>query len=388
MLGRLFIVFGCILGSLIWFEVVSRSDERQENDWRREVDIEFQDEKPERIWGWVETTTNLPVLAVAPRESRSFSISLKGHTLAEVLDRIAAQTQTEWFLSKDPNLLVFKASRLPREFVAQREKSLEAAIELSNSLSVDCLNTMARGDIVATTDLSSSSASFWKFPHKRTPDAEAIRCPMSEDFRKDALAVAAYPASIRSVGDVDLIVPEPTSTVGSRQEYEGVRPTTLQELAASNRMRIARGPNLRDRGIPFDAKLFDGETTYNLAELDKQVELFIVAKTLVARETRDEMARMQKERVATGQSTSIRDMWRGGWDGGIDMDALQDGAIRATDEEVQTALQKLKLSRANVILEIPVFCLLITEWKPSEMFGPDIFESVRQRIVDIPIKSP
>jgi len=220
------------------------------------------------------------------------------------------------------------------------------------------------------------------------PDAEAIRCPMSEDFRKDALAVAAYPASIRSVGDVDLIVPEPTSTVGSRQEYEGVRPTTLQELAASNRMRIARGPNLRDRGIPFDAKLFDGETTYNLAELDKQVELFIVAKTLVARETRDEMARMQKERVATGQSTSIRDMWRGGWDGGIDMDALQDGAIRATDEEVQTALQKLKLSRANVILEIPVFCLLITEWKPSEMFGPDIFESVRQRIVDIPIKSP
>jgi len=175
MLGRLFIVFGCILGSLIWFEVVSRSDERQENDWRREVDIEFQDEKPERIWGWVETTTNLPVLAVAPRESRSFSISLKGHTLAEVLDRIAAQTQTEWFLSKDPNLLVFKASRLPREFVAQREKSLEAAIELSNSLSVDCLNTMARGDIVATTDLSSSSASFWKFPHKRTPDRFSVR---------------------------------------------------------------------------------------------------------------------------------------------------------------------------------------------------------------------
>jgi len=203
-----------------------------------------------------------------------------------------------------------------------------------------------------------------------------------------ALVGTAYPAHVRHVGGIDFLVPLPTSASGSVQDYQGITGVTLQRLSKSNLLRISRGWKLRHYGIPFDADQFDGKSSFALTAADKLCKLFIVARFLSAREMREEITAMQKQINSASPPVAVRDLWRGGWDGNVDGDHIKQAAGRMSDEEVDSALQELGLSRVNVVFDLPVFTFFLTEWKPAARFGSDVFEPVTQQMVEIPLRNP
>jgi len=103
---------------------------------------------------------------------------------------------------------------------------------------------------------------------------------------------------------------------------------------------------------------------------------------------RDEINAMQKQRNSASPPVAVRDLWRGGWDGNVDGDHIKQAAGRMSDEEVDSALQELGLSRVNVVFDLPLFTFFLTEWKPAARFGSDVFEPVTQQMVEIPLRNP
>jgi len=144
--------------SLFWVDKISPEADTQTTILDRKVSLNLQNVRVRDVWRWVESASNLPVLAVYLNDSQNVNLSLHDEPLAVALDKIGSITGTEWFLSNDPKVLVFKTpSGLSQQFLKQKEETLIEAIAFANAQTDQCINALIRDGLVALSTLSSQS---------------------------------------------------------------------------------------------------------------------------------------------------------------------------------------------------------------------------------------